>query len=78
MIKKILPLVASPLMVGFFSPCLLDHDVGNGNNTVRDSREFIFLHSRLHRSLRKNIIPTSPQMRITSVLGLGAIQKLRG
>lgn len=66
--KQILPLVASPLVVGFlFSPRLLNHDVGNGNITIRDSWGIYFSPFAAWPLIEKNPIPTSPHMRITSV-----------
>ena len=66
-LKQILPLLASPLVVGFlFSPRLLNHDVGNENITVRDSWGIYFPPFEASLLIEKNPIPTSPQMRIFS------------
>ena len=61
--------MASPLVVGFlFSPRLLNHDVGNENITIRDSWGIYFSPFAASPLIEKNPIPTSPQMRIITVL----------
>jgi hypothetical protein len=52
----------------WFSPRLLNHDVGNENITIRDSWGIYFSPFAASPLIEKNPIPTSPQMRISSNL----------